>query len=168
MGNFSTRFVHVICVRQWVSVLMLAATYIIRIYTSLIISNWSWDDIEYLIILCTDTDINECSDGIHSCQQVVTTLKDHTTASVLMVMNWTVMAIHVMVRMADMLIQSHYHADSLFHFTDVNECATGIDECNQNCHNTDGSYSCSCDPGYILYRDNLFCYGNLTQAWIRC
>ena len=94
----------------------------------------------------------------------VTTLKDHTTASVLVVMNSTVMAIHVMVRMADMLIQIYYHADSLFHFTDVIECATGIDECNQNCHNTDGSYSCSCDPGYTLYRDNLFCYGNLTQA----
>ena len=45
---------------------------------------------------------------------------------------------------------------------DVDECASEIDECDQTCHNDDGSYTCSCDTGYILNDDGLFCDGKLT------
>ena len=33
---------------------------------------------------------------------------------------------------------------------DINECTSGQAECAQNalCTNTDGSYSCKCQPGY--------------------
>ena len=32
---------------------------------------------------------------------------------------------------------------------DINECI-GLNDCdiNSECNNTDGSYDCSCDPGY--------------------
>ena len=35
-------------------------------------------------------------------------------------------------------------------FTDVNECDINADDCHHNatCLNTDGSYTCSCNPGY--------------------
>ena len=32
--------------------------------------------------------------------------------------------------------------------TDVNECSTNTSLCQQNCENTEGSYQCSCNPGY--------------------
>lgn len=33
---------------------------------------------------------------------------------------------------------------------DINECALGEDECDDNatCSNTEGSYQCTCDPGF--------------------
>ena len=34
--------------------------------------------------------------------------------------------------------------------SDVNECQLGTDICvNANCNNTDGSYTCTCLPGFI-------------------
>ena len=32
----------------------------------------------------------------------------------------------------------------------INECNEGIDDCEQNCQDTDGSFTCSCEPGHIL------------------
>ena len=37
-------------------------------------------------------------------------------------------------------------------YTDINECA-GVNECQQHCHNTIGSYNCSCDVGFTLNSD---------------
>ena len=34
-----------------------------------------------------------------------------------------------------------------------------VDECDHNCNNTVGSYTCSCDDGYILDRNGLQCNG---------
>ena len=41
---------------------------------------------------------------------------------------------------------------------DVNEC-NGDHVCDHNCTNTNGSYICSCDPGYELQSDNRTCEG---------
>ena len=37
-----------------------------------------------------------------------------------------------------------------FHQVDVNECTTDAHSCNVNayCNNTNGSYNCTCNPGY--------------------
>ena len=42
---------------------------------------------------------------------------------------------------------------------DVDECATRVDECDQNCQNNVGSYTCSCNLGYILNVDGFRCDG---------
>ena len=42
---------------------------------------------------------------------------------------------------------------------DVDECSRDEDECDQNCLNTVGSYTCSCNTGYILNSDGLRCDG---------
>lgn len=42
---------------------------------------------------------------------------------------------------------------------DVNECMMGSDRCAQNCNNTVGNYTCSCNEGYTLNRDGNTCDG---------
>ena len=42
---------------------------------------------------------------------------------------------------------------------DVNECVMGTDMCEGNCHNTVGSYTCSCSTGYTLGVDRQSCTG---------
>ena len=42
--------------------------------------------------------------------------------------------------------------------TDIDECAEGTDQCEQQCHNTVGSYNCNCTaPGYLLHSDGRAC-----------
>ena len=48
-------------------------------------------------------------------------------------------------------------------YTDIDECAEGTDRCDQNCHNTIGSYICSCNTGYSLNADGFACDGKLDQ-----
>jgi len=44
------------------------------------------------------------------------------------------------------------------HSQDINEC-NGDHECDQVCTNTDGSFVCSCDDGYLLKADGRTCKG---------
>ena len=56
----------------------------------------------------------------------------------------------------------HYISETIapcFSYTDVNECATQNGGCHHNCHNTVGSYHCSCNDGYTLGRDDHTCSG---------
>lgn len=49
--------------------------------------------------------------------------------------------------------------------TDYDECALDEHTCDQMCHNTFGSFECSCVPGYT--RNNTHCYavnGNYTSV----
>lgn len=32
--------------------------------------------------------------------------------------------------------------------SDIDECELGTSDCNQICHNTDGSYECDCNTGF--------------------
>ena len=41
---------------------------------------------------------------------------------------------------------------------DINECE-GYNDCHQICTNTEGSYYCSCDNGFVLAADNRTCTG---------
>ena len=47
-------------------------------------------------------------------------------------------------------------------FKDVDECDNNV--CEHNCSNTDGSYLCSCNPGYrVDVRNKSRCRGNKTS-----
>ena len=42
---------------------------------------------------------------------------------------------------------------------DVNECAISNGGCAHKCHNTNGSYVCSCRSGYTLQTNGKTCIG---------
>ena len=46
-----------------------------------------------------------------------------------------------------------------FHSLDTNECANNNGNCEQLCNNTKGSFTCSCQSGYILNVDQRTCDG---------
>ena len=48
------------------------------------------------------------------------------------------------------------HCDS-----DVNECHTLNGGCDGTCHNSLGSFSCTCDTGYTLGSDGTSCIGKV-------
>lgn len=48
----------------------------------------------------------------------------------------------------------------LYLMTDIPECSENIDNCEQLCQNTQGSFSCSCRTGYRLALDGAACNGN--------
>ena len=43
---------------------------------------------------------------------------------------------------------------------DIDECAMNPHVCmNGRCHNTRGSYTCTCDPGYCVPQNQMLCVG---------
>lgn len=40
---------------------------------------------------------------------------------------------------------------------DIDECTNGTNTCQQTCTNTDGSYTCGCNSGYVLNNDGSTC-----------
>ena len=42
---------------------------------------------------------------------------------------------------------------------DLDECLTNNGECEHSCTNIDGSYECSCNPGYEIGNDGKSCEG---------
>ena len=51
---------------------------------------------------------------------------------------------------------------------DIDECSMQVDECDHNCNNTLGSYTCSCNDGYLLDRNGLQCNGKYDIVAIIC
>ena len=51
-------------------------------------------------------------------------------------------------------------------YLDIDECSLQVDECDQDCNNTAGSYTCNCDGGYVLNDDGFHCDGNQRQSVI--
>ena len=44
-------------------------------------------------------------------------------------------------------------------FSDIDECNNGTHNCSQICTNTNGSFTCGCDNGYLLDLDEVTCNG---------
>ena len=44
---------------------------------------------------------------------------------------------------------------------DINECLSNNGGCDQTCTNSIGSYSCSCNIGFVLAPNEHSCYGKL-------
>ena len=51
---------------------------------------------------------------------------------------------------------------------DIDECTTGESSCNQVCHNTKGSYYCSCNTGYYLESNTYTCSGKILWSLVHC
>ena len=43
--------------------------------------------------------------------------------------------------------------------TDINECSVSKGQCDDTCHNTNGSYYCTCNIGFLLLEDQRGCTG---------
>ena len=48
---------------------------------------------------------------------------------------------------------------------DIDECLEELHTCEQNCNNVNGSYTCSCDAGYVIGLDLRSCVGKRISAW---
>ena len=49
----------------------------------------------------------------------------------------------------------------MFLLADINECHSNNGNCQHNCVNTNGSYHCTCNAGYLLHSDQRRCIGNI-------
>ena len=52
----------------------------------------------------------------------------------------------------------------VFTVLDIDECRLGVDNCEQACRDTDGSYACECFSGYNLNNDGRTCNGMWSMA----
>ncbi len=49
----------------------------------------------------------------------------------------------------------------MYYLVDINECNTNNGGCAQVCTNTDGSFMCSCNTGFLLAGDLATCNGEI-------
>ena len=54
---------------------------------------------------------------------------------------------------------------SILNFSDVDECSADTDNCTQNCENTDGSFTCSCNDGYTTTDNGITCDGMILSTF---
>ena len=52
-----------------------------------------------------------------------------------------------------------YYYTYTFIYPDNDECSLGTDDCTHMCINTDGSFTCGCNSGYVLNTDGFTCNG---------
>ena len=110
-----------------------------------------------IVVMIINPDINECLQGL--CDQNCTNTNGSYTC------NCT----------AGFTLDSDGHLcngkyiltahDTIICFLDINECLTDNGGCgDSSCVNTNGSYSCSCQPGYTLDADGHNCTGILVYS----
>ena len=51
-------------------------------------------------------------------------------------------------------------------YLDVNECEMLNGGCQHQCRNTNGSYLCQCNDGFLLNGNGRTCTGKLEKEWI--
>lgn len=96
-----------------------------------------------------------------------------TTATMpLVLMHVAVIVVTNLVRMKSLAMVPHnsnnniivVHNFQLLTSSDIDECAEGTDECDQQCYNTNGSYFCNCtETGYRLHSDDATCQSECTK-----
>ena len=50
------------------------------------------------------------------------------------------------------------------YYPDHDECGTNAHNCDQHCHNSNSSYYCTCDFGYVLEKDGRTCTGIIKEC----
>ena len=58
-------------------------------------------------------------------------------------------------------IVTNTHLINNYTYIDIDECTLQTDNCEQICHNTVGSYTCSCNTGYTESSDGIHCTGTI-------
>lgn len=83
----------------------------------------------------------------------------HTPVSVMPAIGWMKMGEAVMVKDNDIDIHFCAFMILLLITVDIDECREGSHSCDQHCRNTLGSYTCSCNLGYLLDANGHTCNG---------
>ena len=119
---------------------------------------------ELIITVIISADINECHEGTHGCrQECINTNGSYYCACRpgyrLLADGYTCIG----KLWTDL---KPFYARSLqiyyiYNSSDIDECSEGSHMCDQICHNSVGSYACSCHSGYRLDRNGLTCNGIL-------
>ena len=65
--------------------------------------------------------------------------------------------IKCIVKVLNVIIIGHHIVTAII-FSDIDEC-NGVNDCQQQCNNTAGSYLCSCLEGFTLESDGRNCMG---------
>ena len=55
--------------------------------------------------------------------------------------------------------RTHTHMYTHTFSPDINECLSANGQCDHDCHNTIGTYYCTCQMGYLLLEDHRGCTG---------
>ena len=105
--------------------------------------------------ILSHTDIDECSEGISGCSQLCSNTIGSYNCNCqngyqLGIDNHTCLG---------KIINALLIIEITYNDTDINECANHNGECQQNCQNTIGSYSCSCLTGYLIDSNGYNCTG---------
>ena len=93
--------------------------------------------------------------------KTVTTLLAHMTVAVMLDSSWEMTIMLVLVSRAYIHKAQYAHLiriNNIMH-TDVDECTVNNGNCDQDCHNTYGSYYCTCGSGWRLDPDGHTCNG---------
>lgn len=125
-------------------------------------SCWYWFGFLYFkICYCSnvyDLDINECSDGTHECSDDCYNTEGSYTCTCdgtgYEVDDDGVTCVGELLYMV-----CEGFNECLFIILDINECDKSNGGCDHKCNNTDGSFNCYCNNGFVLDSDNIGCSG---------
>ena len=89
--------------------------------------------------------------------QLVVTLKEVTPALATMDTKAMAFLAQVSQTICNQIISMTFFC--LYTYPDIDECLSNNGGCHHNCHDSDGSYTCSCNDGYQLNSDGHTCEG---------
>ena len=115
-----------------------------------------------MLKLLFQSDIDECAERTHQCSQVCHDTPGSYSCSCRPGYDLNSDGRHCDGRPGGLFC--YYHSESVYCLSvylcsDIDECMAGTHQCEHNCTNTVGSYTCSCHDGYSLSADGRRCNG---------
>jgi hypothetical protein len=108
-------------------------------------------------------EVHECNETLHLCEHICTnTISSYEcscrTGYTLALNRFGCISKKVLFILERTIMCMHAYT----YIIDIDECSIGTDNCTHNCQDTQGSYACSCLPGYSLNDDGHTCEGDAT------